>query len=166
MKQCPKLLFKSTLSKYLHAEADGIYLNSNGSHSNVRSAFLIQQLGEHSATLQSLKSGKVLFDNVGGFELTDASNDAFQNTTIFTIVPEMEGTVLLQSHDKQFVDADENGLIVKSDNQTENRTWILECIRGLKHFQFSLFDKYNDLNSWFTGTIPNYAIIKFSVFVI
>ena len=94
---------------------------------------MISQLEEDLITLQSLQSGKFVFNNLVGFEFIDGSNDTFENETIFTIVPEIDGTVLLQSHDQQFMVADENGLVVKNENTTENGTWTLECFKGLKY---------------------------------
>ena len=130
MSSCKKVLLKSQLKEYLQVDIDGMTLNANGIHSNVRSSFFIQQMEEDLITLQSLPFATYISDNANGLELTEAANGFLLNDTMFSVVPKWNGTFLLKSHDSKYIFADENGDVLKSENSIEDGTWSHECLMG------------------------------------
>ena len=123
-------MLKSSLNEYLKVDDDVTSLISNGKPSNVRSSFFIHQINKGSINLQSLPSSKYISTNDKELELIEVSNVTLENQTVFTIVPQLDGTFMLQSHDNQFVFSDDNGRVEISDNSIENGTWKLECFEG------------------------------------
>ena len=130
MSSCKKVLLKSKLKEYLQVDKDGITLNANGIHSNVRSSFFIQRMEEDLITLQSLPFSTYISDSANGLESTEAANDFLLNDTMFSVVPKSNRTFLLKSHNSEYIFADKNGDVLKSGNSIEDRTWSHKCLMG------------------------------------
>ena len=64
------------------------------------------------------------------FEFIEVSNDTLDNQTVFTILPQLDGTFMLENLDNKFVFSDDNGLVEISDSPIDNGTWKLECLEG------------------------------------
>lgn len=114
----------------MQVDNDGITLNANGIHSNVRSSFFIQQMEEDLITLQSVPFSTYISDNANGLGLKEAANDYIINDTMFVVLPKANGTFLLKSHNSEYIFADENGDVLKSTNSIEDRTWSHKCLIG------------------------------------
>ena len=127
---CKKFMLKSSLKEYLQVDDDGTSLIANGKSSNVRSSFFIHQINKGSVNLQSLPSGKYISTNDKEFELIEVSNGTLENQTVFTILPQLDGTFMLENLDNKFVFSDDNGLVEISDSPIDNGTWKLECLEG------------------------------------
>ena len=130
MSSCKKVLLKSKLKEYLQVDDNGTSLNANGIHSNVRSSFFIQQMGEDLITLQSLPFGTYISHSANGLELRQAASDFLLNDTIFSVIPKSNGTFVLKSNDSKYIFADENGVVLTREKSTENGSWSLECFKG------------------------------------
>ena len=123
-------MLKSSLNEYLQVDDDGSSLTANGKPSSVLSSFFIQQINKGSVNLQSLSSSKYVSTNDKEFEFIEVSNVTLDNQTVFTIVPQLDGTFMLESYDNKFVFSDDIGLVEISDSPIDNGTWKLECLEG------------------------------------
>ena len=123
-------MLKSSLNEYLQVDDDGTSLTANGKPSSVLSSFFIQQINKGSVNLQSLSSSKYVSTNDKEFEFIEVSNVTLDNQTVFTIVPQLDGTFVLESYDNKFIFSDDIGLVEISDSPIDNGTWKLECLEG------------------------------------
>ena len=123
-------MLKSSLNEYLQVDDDASSLTANGKPSSVRSSFFIHQINKESINLQSLPTGKYISTYDKELELIEVSNVTLDNQTVFTIVPQFDGTFMLETNDNQFVFSDDNGPVEIIDSPIDNGTWKLECLEG------------------------------------